>query len=186
MEISPIIGITGEKGSGKTSLCEWCASEYRSRGFDVAGIISPGSFVDGEKKKILAKDIRSGDTRVLAEKLTQLDTSSITPAWEIVDSTLDWGNNILKNSVPCDLLIIDELGQLELIYRKGWMSAFQILEAKRFHLALVVVRSQMLSKAKEILGDIIVFEVSGKDPSLNQQRIEKVMSETLRSRKGEH
>ena len=44
-----------------------------------------------------------------------------------------------------DLLIIDELGPLELIHQTGWQAARDVLRSKDYSLGLVVVREELRS-----------------------------------------
>lgn len=177
--------ITGEKGSGKTSLCEWCISEFQSRNYNVAGLISISDYEDHEKTNIRVRNIRSGETHLLAQKIDAFDYSSLTPRWKFDLEGFEWGNQQITNSVPCDLLIIDELGLMEFTHQKGWMNAFPILMGKNFQVALVVIRPQLLSKAKEILGKFQLFKIDDRDPDLNRKRIDRLVSENLESRVSE-
>ncbi len=178
---SKIIVITGEKGSGKTILCEWCTKEFQSRKFDVTGLLSVTDVAGDSRTKIDVKDIHSGEIRVLAEKLNSFDYSSMTPRWKFETQTLEWGNEKLNACVPCDLLIIDELGLMEFIHDKGWMNAFPILLGRKYRLALVVIRPQLLANAYEKLGEFQVFEMDVKNHELNRKRLDKLVSEQLES-----
>jgi nucleoside-triphosphatase THEP1 len=181
-----IIVITGEKGCGKTTLCEWCASEFQSRKLDVAGLISITNNEDHQKTKIKVRDIRSGESHVLAERLNTFDLSSMTPRWKFDPRILEWGNKQLNTTVPCDLLIIDELGLMEFNHQKGWMNAFPILIGKKYQLAVVVIRPQLLSQAHEILGEFHIFEVDEKDRNTNRKKLDEIVSENLDSNLSEH
>jgi nucleoside-triphosphatase THEP1 len=50
----------------------------------------------------------------------------------------------LRAATPCDVLVVDELGPLELIHGKGWIVALDILQARNYRAALVVVRPCLL------------------------------------------
>ncbi len=56
-----------------------------------------------------------------------------------------------RASVPCDLLVIDELGPLEFNLKVGWLSALDVVKTGQFSLALVVIRPELLEPAREIL-----------------------------------
>jgi nucleoside-triphosphatase THEP1 len=60
-----------------------------------------------------------------------------------------WGNQILRETVPCDLLVIDELGPLEFNREEGWIKAFDVLESGDYRSALVVIRPTLLDDALE-------------------------------------
>jgi nucleoside-triphosphatase THEP1 len=72
---------------------------------------------------------------------------------------LEWGNNVIRNSVPTNILIIDELGYLEFEKNMGWISAFKVLEESDYASAVVVVRAGLLEKALEKFENAIVITV---------------------------
>jgi nucleoside-triphosphatase THEP1 len=59
----------------------------------------------------------------------------------------------LTRTTPCDLLVVDEIGPLELERRGGWENAFDVLRGRDFALALVVVRPELVIKAQLRLPD---------------------------------
>ena len=83
------------------------AQEARVR---VGGVISPAVFEGGNKVAIDALDLKSGTRKRLAELKTSHQTDLETQRWSFYTEVVDWGNKILEEAVPCDLLIIDELG----------------------------------------------------------------------------
>jgi nucleoside-triphosphatase THEP1 len=65
----------------------------------------------------------------------------------------EWGNEVLSRSLPCDLLIIDELGPLEVLGNRGWSNALSVLDAGDYAAALVVCRPGLLDRLQERLGN---------------------------------
>ena len=55
---------------------------------------------------------------------------------------------MLCSATPCGLLVIDELGPLEVEKGKGWSSAFGILAKAEFALGLVVVRPELVERVR--------------------------------------
>lgn len=53
----------------------------------------------------------------------------------------------LEGAFPTQVFILDELGPLELELKQGWSHALQLLQRKRYALALIVVRSELLVEA---------------------------------------
>jgi nucleoside-triphosphatase THEP1 len=141
--------ITGHRGSGKTALCRRLADRARATAWDVAGILSPAVLAGGEKVAIEALDLRSGERRLLARR-RQGDSSAsglLTPAWAFDEATTAWGNSVLQRATPCDLLIVDELGVLEMERNLGWTAGLAAVSAGQYRYALVVVRPQLLDTA---------------------------------------
>jgi nucleoside-triphosphatase THEP1 len=147
MQTSPhLYLITAPRGAGKTTFCRVLADQARAAGWDVAGLLSLPIFENGVKTGILAENLRTGETRHLAQ-LSTLNVKRSTfnlpfGQWLFSSSTLDWGNEIFAASLPCDLFIVDELGPLELIRGEGWVNAFDALRQVSYRLGVVVIRPE--------------------------------------------
>ena len=53
---------------------------------------------------------------------------------------MDWGNQTLNTSTPCDVLVVDELGPLEFERGIGLQNGFTAIDSRNFDFALVVIR----------------------------------------------
>lgn len=141
--------VTGWRGSGKTTFCQKMLQAASAIGLNSAGLISPAGFKDGSKESIWAEEIRSNERRLLATDHPQTESDLVFGDWYFSRQTLDWGNRILQSSVPCDLLVIDELGPLEFNLSLGWVSAFDVIKTDKFRLAIVVIRPELLERAQQ-------------------------------------
>ncbi len=148
--------LTGERGTGKTSLCRLVVQAGRRAGWDVAGLISPARFAGGEKTAIEVEDVRSGRKMLLARRRGAESTAAVHPhtpvgvhtdAWVFDEAAVQWGNEMLRQSTPCDLLLVDELGVLELERGQGWTAALQAVDGGDYRFALIVVRPSLLATA---------------------------------------
>jgi len=154
--------LTAPRGAGKTTFCHTLADKLRAAGWDVAGLLSPAVFEDGIKTGIDAQDLRTGESRPLA----RLSTHNLQPAtftlqlgqWLFDPSAFNWGNQILETSLPCGLLIVDEIGPLELYRGNGWVSALETLRQPHYRLGIVVIRPECIGDFSK-LG--IPFQVKG-------------------------
>jgi len=145
-----IVLLTGERATGKTHLCQRVVEEAQRRGFSCAGVLSPAVFEGQEKVGISLVDVVSGDERPLASA----DDAPHGLRWgryRFVPSSLAWGADLLTAATPCDLLVVDELGPLELELGQGLAKALDVLVKGAFSLALVVVRPALLHHVKERL-----------------------------------
>lgn len=139
---------TGPIGVGKTSLCLRLIAEAQSRGWDVAGILSPGVYQEGHKVAIDAVDIRSGERRRLAWRMEGEERGVIhTQEWQFDPETLHWGNRVVETAVPCDLFVVDEIGPLELEQGAGWTAALSAIATRAYRLGVVVLRPALLALA---------------------------------------
>lgn len=145
-----IILLTGELQSGKTNLCldmYQLAQEARVR---VGGILSPAVFEGSRKTAIDALDLKSGNRKRLAELRTNHQTDLETQRWSFYPEIVDWGNMLLKGAVPCDLLMIDELGPLEFLRGEGWVNGFSVIENGDYLTALIVIRPSLIDHAARL------------------------------------
>jgi nucleoside-triphosphatase len=138
-----LVIVTGPSGSGKTMLCRRILALARRRGLDCAGILSPARFRAGHKVGIDLLDVRTGQVRRLAEADDEPGPVR-TATYRFHADALAWGVAVLHTATPCDLLLVDELGPLELIRGEGWVGALEVLRSGRFRGAVVVVRPSLL------------------------------------------
>ncbi len=144
--------LSGERGVGKTSFCRSLATHAHLQGWDVAGLVSPAVFEGEIKTGILAEDLRTGETRSLAVAKHHFSFDLQMGMWFFSRSTIAWGNHVIQQSTPCHLLIIDELGPLELTHQEGWQAALDVLCGHEYQIALAVVRPELQEIARQFLS----------------------------------
>jgi len=147
---APIWCITGERQAGKSVFCRAISEVAREAGWTVTGLLSPAQIEHGVKIGIVAEYIKTGECRPLASISQQSQEDLPFGNWYFNRQTLAWGNQILESSPPCDLLIIDELGPLELLHQQGWTAAMQVIPRTGYSLAVVVVRPQLREMAHNL------------------------------------
>ncbi len=155
--------ITGSIGSGKTTFCREMVQKARQSGWDAAGLLSLAEFKGGTKESIWAQNIRSGERRLLASAQQQTETDLRFGEWYFDPKTFDWGNNVLKSSIPCDLLVVDELGPVEFRLSTGWVSALDVIKTKEYRLAMVVIRPGLLELAEGIFQPAQIIRLCNVD-----------------------
>jgi nucleoside-triphosphatase THEP1 len=147
---SQILVISGWRGVGKTTLCQRLVDVARAAGWDVAGLLSTPRFVAGQKTGIEVEDLRSGWRRLLASLLeNELQEGVRLGPWMFDEDLFAWGNRVLLSAIPCDLLVIDEIGPLEFDKNQGWTESFRILDRRSFRLAFVVIRPEYIDRFME-------------------------------------
>ncbi len=139
--------ITGEVKAGKTQLVSNVISALRKLKFKVTGVYSPARFENNVKTGIYLVDISNEKKKLLANYQPGWDYDNSKREWKMDPEVLQWGFEVIRESVPTSVLIIDELGFLEFEKNQGLTSAFDILKDGVYRLAIVVVRIGLLKQA---------------------------------------
>jgi len=142
--------LTGRRGSGKTTLCRRLAAEAQRLKWDVAGVLSPAVFEGTEKIGIKILDLRSNETRKFARKPEGPPESGLNrPSWIFNQVALAWGNMVLAQATPCDLLIVDEMGPLEFEAGQGWTAGLAAVDSRNYRVSVVTLRPELLATARQ-------------------------------------
>jgi nucleoside-triphosphatase len=136
--------ISGWREVGKTTLCRRLVADARAAGWDVAGVLSHARFAARQKTGIEVEDLRRGERRLLASRQPGEIHGFALGSWTFDDQVLEWGNQVIASAASCNLLVLDELGPLELEQSRGWTAAFQVLDSRQFALALAVIRPECI------------------------------------------
>lgn len=147
-EIPQLVIVTGESGAGKTKWCQEQIQWARQQGWNVAGLLSPAIFQDGQKVGIDLLDLSSGEKRQLAKLRPHYLPQATIKKWAMDPLTLAWANDCLQAIGPCDLLVVDELGPLEFNRGQGFTPAFPLIERGDYQIALIIVRPTLLEQAQ--------------------------------------
>ncbi len=152
--MSQLYTLMAPRGAGKTTFCRALVDLAQAAGWDVAGLLSPAIFENGLKTGILTQNLRTGEARVLALASPPVDQTTFDlhfGHWRFDSTVLEWGNQILTGDLACDLLLVDELGPLELTHSAGWVNGLEALRQARYRWGLVVVRPELLAAARQVL-----------------------------------
>jgi iron complex transport system ATP-binding protein len=140
--------VTGLSGMGKTTWCGQLIGLARARGLRVAGIWSPAVVENGRKTGIDMVDLHTNERRRLANLRGKEETAVATIQWAFDPTVITWGNQVLSNLPPADLIVIDELGPLEFVRGEGLLAGLQVLDAGAYGVAVVVIRPSLLPDAQ--------------------------------------
>jgi nucleoside-triphosphatase THEP1 len=144
--------LTGPFGSGKTTACRQLADLARQRGLNRAGIVCPARFNGGHKVGIDLLNLRTCECRPLAEADNQ-PSELRTTRYRFDTDVIAWGAALLGTACPCDVLIVDKIGPLELERGQGWVNALTVLREGAFDLAVVVVRPGLIDAFRAAVGE---------------------------------
>lgn len=139
--------LSGRKNTGKTQVCARIIERLKGKEIKITGVLSPGVYQNGGKSEIACVDVSTGQKSVLAEYSPGWDPENPNREWLFNPEALAWGNDVIARSVPTSLLVIDEIGFLELEKNAGWTNALIALDTGKFKHALVVIRPNLLEIA---------------------------------------
>ena len=141
-----ILLVTGERDAGKTTVCRQTVSLAQAAGHTCGGLLTTPA---GDVEQLDVVDAHTGDRR----RLTTTSTAGVRQGRYLFDpEALAWGAEALACAVPCDLLVVDELGPLEVQRQLGWAVALDLLRRGEFQVALVVVRPELLADVQSRLS----------------------------------
>jgi RecA/RadA recombinase len=162
--------VVGEQGSGKTAFCLALVAAARVAHPEIsaAGVMSPGLFVDGAKVGIEVESVASGERRLLA--LPRLPGGRpgevATPGWRFELGALAWGEDLLARAIPCDLLMVDEMGPLEFEMGQGWLGGIAAVDSGRYGSAFVTMRPALVAKALDKWPEAELVRVTGREQAV--------------------
>ena len=167
--------VTGPRGAGKSTLCALIGAEVARRGFRVGGVITEraealsdvpagaplplgtqraiAGIVPAQTDNRNLLDLSSGDRVVFGRRNTAegLVGDPLTPGWEFGREAFAFADRAIAVAADADLLVVDEVGPLELRGGRGFTAAVPVLAAARFQAALVVCRPELLEELEVAL-----------------------------------
>jgi nucleoside-triphosphatase THEP1 len=156
-----LIVLTGKYGAGKSTVCRAVIAEARARGLAVAGVTTE-RVLDSEGRTTTRQvlDLSTGARAPLNQYVGPGAGDESTPNWRFFPEGIELANAALRSALAgpayagpagtvgagkgTDLLVVDEIGPLELMAGKGFREALPVLRDGRYGLALVVVRDWLV------------------------------------------
>lgn len=162
---APVVIVTGERGSGKTTLATAVVERLRAAGRRVAGVLAPGAYRDNRRYSFEVVTLPAGERRPLSSR-------DPAPGW--IEEQCFWvdpagyalGNAALAGAgAGADVVVVDEVGPWELA-GSGWAARLDELAPAGVPL-LLVVRSHCLFAviSRWELEPAAVIEAAGADPA---------------------
>jgi nucleoside-triphosphatase THEP1 len=150
-----LVLVTGDSGSGKTDWCLELIDKARQNGIRVSGLVSPPVLDAGQKVGIDLMDASTDERRRLAvfrqnaKQKSANEPGISTLNWTFDPGVLAWGNQLLDRLGASELLVLDELGPLELLENKGLTAGLKCIDAQHYKIACVVIRPSLLPTVLE-------------------------------------
>jgi nucleoside-triphosphatase THEP1 len=146
--------ITGARQVGKSTACHRAVELMQRADLQVSGLLTART----GPHDLTVTEIHSGESYPLTapfEEHTRHHTNDQGHAagfhprhFNISPEAMARSSEALKSAFPTEVLIIDEIGPLELRHHEGWYEALALLHREEHKVAIVVVRL-------ELLGDLV-------------------------------
>ncbi len=135
---------TGPVDSGKTSRVKLEVKNALSMGKNVGGVLSEAVMSGGIKTGYTAVDIRTG-RRIQLVSRRKLDSDIGTGSFYFSRAAFREISDRILSSIDCDILVLDEIGPLELS-GKGYADVVKTLRANFEGDLFLVVRDYLLNR----------------------------------------
>jgi nucleoside-triphosphatase THEP1 len=151
--------VSGEVGVGKTTVCEKIVEMAKRAGCTCGGILTPKVLNNGVLKGIDVIDIESRQSKVLASvedayKGPRIGNYFFNP------EGIKFGVEAIERGASSDLLLIDEIGYLEL-RGEGFVKGIELVGSEEVKNSILVIRKELLSAFLARLGTKLpIFEVT--------------------------
>jgi nucleoside-triphosphatase THEP1 len=145
--------LTGPVGVGKTTVAERVVGLAHRSGAICGGLLSPAMMNGcGQKVGIWGVDILTAERRILARTERDLGGPQVGP-YSFDGAALSWAVGVLDQAIgACDLLVVDEVGRLELERGIGLHDIVPRLASGQVGRSLVLVRDFLLDELRARLA----------------------------------
>ncbi len=170
---SNVILITGEIGSGKTTLVNAISSRLNIAEIEAGGIIAPAIYSNGVKTGYNIIDISTGNKKLLSQTDENVGMAQV-GKYFFIQEAIDFGYEALsvEKNRENKIVLIDEIGAWEL-QGQGWASSLNeliihcnmplIITVRRCFLELVtenwLLQDPLVIEAKDASADIVFDEI---------------------------
>ena len=142
-----VIIVTGAIGIGKTTVCEKVVSIVRSSGYTCGGILT----YKAPDKSLTILNIQTGERKTLASN-DKIYHGPHTEKYFFNTEAINFGIRAIERGTASDVLIVDEVGHLEL-GGGGFARSLELIRADRVGNPILVIRKQLLSAFLAQLGN---------------------------------
>jgi len=132
-----IIVVTGDIGIGKTTVCQRVIEIVRSEGYGCGGILTHKA----SDKSIVIEDIQTGEKETLATT-NNLNYGPRVGKYTFSTKGIEFGIRAIERGTSAALLVIDEIGHLEL-RGEGFAKVLELARAGKMRNCILVIRSEL-------------------------------------------
>ena len=170
-----LIIVTGSIGIGKSTVCRKFIEIVRNQGHTCAGILTYKS----ADKDIVIEDIQSGQKETLAS-IHDVYQGPRTAKYVFNPDGIEFGNQAIDEGSSATILLVDEIGQLEL-RAEGFAKILELIHSGKVRVCILVIRRALLPAFLSQLPPApLVFETTISNRNQLSEEIGSVVLEELR------
>jgi len=170
-----VIIVTGAIGIGKTTVCRKIIEIVRNRGYTCGGILT----YKAADKGIIIEDIQSGEKETLAS-INNVYHGARTAKYFFNPKGIDFGIQAVDKGTSAAILVVDEIGHLEL-RAEGFAKVLELIKADKVKDCVLVIRRELLPAFLPQLSTTpLVFETTINSRNQLPREIGSVLLEKLR------
>jgi len=170
-----VIVVTGTIGIGKTTVCRKLIEIVQNQGYTCSGILTDKA----ADNSIIIADVQSGERETLAS----IDNSYHGPhtaKYFFNPRGIDFGIQAIDKGTSAAILLVDEIGQLEL-RGEGFTEVPELIKAGKIKQCVLVIRKELLPAfLPQLPTTSLVFETTSDNRNQLPQEIGAVLLEKLR------
>lgn len=171
-----VIIVTGAIGIGKTTVCRKLMEIVRNRGYNCGGILT----YKAADKGIVIEDVQTGERETLAS-INNVYHGPRTRKYFFNLQGIDFGIRAIDRGISSAILLVDEIGHLEL-RGEGFVKVFELIEAGKVKVCILVIQDKLLHAFLPQLPSVpLVFETTMNNRNQLPQEISSIL-EKLRER----
>ena len=167
-----VIIVTGAIGVGKTTVCQKLIEILRDLGYTCAGILT----YKAADKSIIVEDIQSGKKETLAST-DDVYNGPRTAKYSFNPAGIDFGTQAIHKGTCATILLVDEIGHLEL-RGEGFAEVPELIKAGKAKDCILVIRKELLPAfLPQLPTTPLIFETTINSRNHLPQEISSVLLE---------
>ena len=169
-----VIIITGTRGIGKTTVCRKLIGIVQSQGYCCGGIIT----YKAPDKGIIIEDIQTGKSEALTS-ISNIYQGPRTGKYFFNPKGIDFGIQAIDKGASSDILLVDEIGHLEL-RGEGFGKVIELIRAGKVKNCIMVIRKELFSGFLSQLDTTpLVFETTINNRNQLPREIGLILTRTV-------
>ncbi len=161
-----ILVLTGPVHGGKTTFLERSLARWAARGLAPGGFLSVAVNGGSGAAGYDLLELKTGRRHPYLRREGEPDAERIGPFF-FVPSTLERARSIIREADPRELLIVDEVGPLELLGGGLWPALREALTRPGMR-CLLVAREELLEDLATTLAPVVPLVFDVRDPNVQK------------------